>query len=212
MLDHLSSPRAIGPAELACRIVSTAHQTTLVHDHLPTGDFVAYQQARARGGTGLIVMEAVAIASSGLLTSHTIGGYLDGIVDAYRRVGAAVQGEGTKLFVQLFHGGREVIATAPRPVAVSASALPSHRYHTEPRALRTVEVEEIVAAYARCAALAAEAGLDGIEVTAAHGYLGEQFFSPDWNHRDDRYAEPARFVTEVLEAVRAAAPSLALGV
>jgi 2,4-dienoyl-CoA reductase-like NADH-dependent reductase (Old Yellow Enzyme family)/thioredoxin reductase len=212
MLDHLFSPLAIGPAELPCRIVSTAHQTTLVHDHLPTDDFVAYQHARARGGTGLIVMEAVAISPSGLLTAHTIGGYLDGIVDAYRRVAAAVRGEGTKLLVQLFHGGREVIATAPRPVVVSASALPSHRYHTEPRALRTAEVEEIVAAYGRCAALAAEAGLDGIEITAAHGYLGEQFFSPEWNLRDDRYGEPARFVTEVLEAVRGAAPELALGV
>ena len=212
MLDHLFSPLAIGPAELPSRIVSTAHQTTLVHDHLPTDDFVAYQHARARGGTGLIVMEAVAIAPSGLLTAHTIGGYLDGIVAGYRRVADAVQGEGTKLFVQLFHGGREVIATAPRPVIVSASALPSHRYHTEPRALRTAEVEEIVAAYARCASLAAEAGLDGIEVTAAHGYLAEQFFSPEWNQREDRYGEPSRFVTEVLEAVRGAAPGLALGV
>jgi 2,4-dienoyl-CoA reductase-like NADH-dependent reductase (Old Yellow Enzyme family)/thioredoxin reductase len=212
MLDHLFSPLAIGPAELPCRVISTAHQTTLVHDHLPTDDFVAYQQARARGGTGLIIMEAVAIAPTGLLTAHTIGGYLDGMVDSYRRVAAAVQGEGTKLFVQLFHGGREVMATSPRPVIVSASALPSHRYHTEPRALRTGEVEEIVAAYARCAAIAADAGLDGIEVTAAHGYLAEQFFAPEWNERNDRYGEPARFVTEVLQAVRSAAPGLALGV
>jgi len=211
-LDHLFAPLALGPVELPCRIVSTAHQTTLVEDHLPTADFVAYQHARAHGGAGLIVMEAVAIAQSGLLTAHTIGGYLDGMVDAYRRVAAAVRGEGTKLFVQLFHGGREVIASAPRPVVVSASALPSHRYHTEPRALRTGEVEEIVAAYARCAAIAADAGLDGIEVTAAHGYLAEQFFSPEWNLREDRYGEPARFATEVLEAVRAAAPALALGV
>jgi 2,4-dienoyl-CoA reductase-like NADH-dependent reductase (Old Yellow Enzyme family) len=212
MLEHLFRPLTIGTAELPCRIVSTAHQTTLVHDHLPTDDFVAYQGARARGGAGLIVMEAVAIAPSGLLTAHTLGGYLDGMVEGYRRVAAAVQGEGTKLFVQLFHGGREVIATAPRPVVVSASALPSHRYHTEPRALRTEEVEEIVAAYARCAVLAADAGLDGIEITAAHGYLGEQFFAPEWNRREDRYGEPARFVTEVLEAVRGAAPELALGV
>jgi 2,4-dienoyl-CoA reductase-like NADH-dependent reductase (Old Yellow Enzyme family)/thioredoxin reductase len=212
MLDHLFSPLAVGPVELPCRIVSTAHQTTLVHDHLPTADFVAYHQARARGGVGLIVMEAVAIAPSGLLTAHTIGGYLDGMVDGYRRVVDAVQGEGTKLFVQLFHGGREAIATAPRPVIVSASALPSHRFHTEPRALRTGEVEDIVAAYARCAAIAAEAGLDGIEVSAAHGYLLEQFFTPEWNRRDDRYGEPARLVTEVLEAVRRAAPGLALGV
>src|SRR6202007_2732536 len=116
-----------------------------------------------------------------------------------------------KLFTQLFHGGRELMASAPRPPAVSSSALPSHRYHNEPRALRTAEVSELVAAYGRCAALAAQAGLDGIEVTAAHGYLGEQFFNPDWNLRRDRYREPARFLTEVLETVRAAAPGLALG-
>ena len=81
-LASLFSPLRIGPAELPCRIVSASHQTTLVEDHLPTEDFVAYQEARARGGTGLIVMEAVAVAPSGLLTAHTLGGYLDEIVEA----------------------------------------------------------------------------------------------------------------------------------
>jgi 2,4-dienoyl-CoA reductase-like NADH-dependent reductase (Old Yellow Enzyme family) len=211
-LEHLSRPLTIGPVELPCRVVSASHQTTLVHDHLPTADFVAYQQARAAGGVGLIVMEAVAIAPEGLLTSHTIGGYLEGTVGAYRRIAAAVQGHGSKLFVQLFHGGRELFGSAPRPVAVSSSALPSHRYHSEPRALRTAEVEEAISAYGRCAALAEEAGLDGIELTAAHGYLAEQFFNPDWNRRSDRYGEGSRFLIEALGAVREAAPGLALGV
>ena len=210
-LSHLLEPLTIGPVTLPCRIVSTSHQTTLVHDHQPTDEFVAYQEARARGGAGLIVMEAVAVAPTGLLTAHTLGGYLDPIVDGYRRVAAAVQSHGTPLFVQLFHGGREVISSGPRPPAISSSAIPSARYHTEPRALRTDEVVELIAAYGRCAALAAEAGLDGIEVTAAHAYLGEQFFDPALNLRDDRYGEPTRFIVDVLEAVRAAAPGLALG-
>lgn len=211
-LEHLFRPLQIGPVELPSRVVSPSHQTTLVHDHLPTEEFVAYQEARAAGGVGLIIMEAVAIAPAGLLTSHTIGGYLDGTVAAYRRIAGAVQVHGTRLFVQLFHGGRELLASAPRPVAVSSSALPSHRYHSEPRALRTSEVEETIRAYGRCAALAAEAGLDGIEITAAHGYLAEQFFNADWNRRSDRYRDGSRFVIEALEAVRAAAPGLALGV
>ena len=212
MSTALLSPLEIGPVTLRNRIVSSSHQTTLVHDHLPTDDFVAYQHARAAGETGLIIMEAVAVAPSGLLTAHTLGGYLDAIVEGYRRVAAPVQREGCRLFVQLFHGGREQIASAPRPPAVSSSALPSARYHTEPRALRTEEVEALIASYARCAELAAAAGLDGIEVTAAHGYLGEQFFRPEYNLRTDRYGEPTRFVGDVLRAVRAAAPGLALGV
>jgi 2,4-dienoyl-CoA reductase-like NADH-dependent reductase (Old Yellow Enzyme family)/NADPH-dependent 2,4-dienoyl-CoA reductase/sulfur reductase-like enzyme len=208
----LFRPLAIGPVEIPCRIVSASHQTTLVHDHLPTDDFIAYQEARAAGGTGLIIMEAVAIAPTGLLTSHTIGGYLPGTVAAYQRVAGAVKRHGTPLFVQLFHGGRELLTSAPRPVAVSSSALPSHRYHSEPRALRTREVEETIRAYGRCAALAAEGGIDGIEITAAHGYLAEQFFNPDWNRRTDRYRDGTLFIREALEAVREAAPGLALGV
>jgi len=210
-LDHLLAPLELGPATLPCRIVSTSHQTTLVEDHLPTEDFVAYQGARAAGGAGLIVMEAVAVAPSGLLTAHTLAGYFDSTAGGYRRIAAAVQPHGTKLFVQLFHGGREVISSAPRAEVVSASARPSQRFQTEPRGLRTDEVEELVASYGRCAAIAAEAGLDGIEVTGAHGYLLEQFFDSELNERDDRYGDPAAFVTEVLGAVRAAAPGLAVG-
>ena len=104
-----------------------------------------------------------------------------------------------------------MISSAPRAEVVSASARPSQRFQTEPRALRTEEVEELVAAYGRCAGIAAEAGLDGIEVSGAHGYLLEQFFDPELNDRDDRFGDPAAFVTEVLGAVRAAAPGLALG-
>ena len=84
MSSTLLSPLEVGPITLRNRIVSTSHQTTLVHDHLPTDDFVAYQHARAAGEAGLIIMEAVAVAPSGLLTAHTLGGYLESIVAGYR--------------------------------------------------------------------------------------------------------------------------------
>jgi 2,4-dienoyl-CoA reductase-like NADH-dependent reductase (Old Yellow Enzyme family)/thioredoxin reductase len=210
--DELFQPLQIGTAEIRCRIVSTSHQTTMVRDHLPTDEFVAYQQARARGGVGLIIMEAVAVSPSGLLTAHTLGGYLEDMVGGYRRVSEAVHSHGAQLFVQLFHGGREVISSAPRPVVVAASAIPSHRYHTEPRALTTSDVRDLISSYGRCAAIAAEAGIDGIEITAAHGYLFEQFFNSTYNTRDDEYAEPARALLDVVEAIRQAAPRLALGV
>ena len=165
MAHRLFSPLALGPVELRNRIVSTAHQTTLVHDHQPTDEFVAYHEARARGGVGLIVLEATAVHPSGLLTSHTLGGYLPEILDGYRRVAAAVQPHGTRLFVQLLHGGREQIAGPPRPPALAPSPVPSPRFHAEPRGLSGDEIEELVAGYGRCAELAASAGLDGIEIS-----------------------------------------------
>lgn len=208
----LLEPLAIGSVELANRIVSTAHQTTLVHEHLPTDDFVAYHEARARGGVGLIVLEATAVHPSGLLTPHTLGGYLPEIVVGYRRVADAVRPYGTRLVVQLFHGGREQIATPPRPPALAPSSVPSARFRTEPRALRALEIEELVAGYVRAAELAAEGGLDGVEVSASHRYLIEQLCDPEINRRDDEWAEGERFPRAVLRAVRAAVPQLLLGV
>lgn len=211
-MEHLFSPLALGPVEIQNRIVSTAHQTTLVHDNLPTDDFVAYHEARARGGVGLIVLEATAVHPSGLLTSHTLGGYLSGIVAGYERVAAAVRPHGTRLFVQLLHGGREQIASPPRPPAIAPSAVPSPRFRAEPRALAAEEIEELIAGYVRCAELAAEAGLDGIELSAAHRYLIEQFLDPELNLREDAWADGSRFLVGVARAVRAAAPGLGLGV
>jgi 2,4-dienoyl-CoA reductase-like NADH-dependent reductase (Old Yellow Enzyme family)/thioredoxin reductase len=210
MIDRLFEPLALGPVEIRNRVVSTAHQTTLVSAHLPTDDFVAYHQARARGGVGLIVLEAAAVHPSGLLTAHTLGGYLPAIVEGYRRVADAVQPHGTKLFVQLLHPGREQIADAPRPAAVAPSAIPSPRFRTEPRALRPEQVDELVDGYARAAAHAAAAGLDGVEVSAAHRYLLAQFLDPELN--PGRVEEGRATARRILRAVRDAAPTLCLGV
>jgi 2,4-dienoyl-CoA reductase-like NADH-dependent reductase (Old Yellow Enzyme family)/thioredoxin reductase len=212
VLETLFSPLRVGPVELPNRIVSTAHQTTLVHESLPTDDFVAYHEARARGGTGLIVLEATAVHPSGLLTPHTLAGYCEEIVPELARVAEAVHTHGTRLFVQLFHGGREQISAPPRPPALAPSAVPSLRFHVEPRALAAAEITSVVEGYARAAGLAAQAGLDGVEISAAHEYLAAQFFTPELNRREDEWAEPARFLLAVLAAVRGSAPGLALGV
>src|SRR6478752_1148403 len=160
MLDHLFSPLELGTVTLANRIVSTSHQTSLVHDHLPTDELIAYHRARAQGGAGLIVVEATAIHHTGLLTAHTLGGYLPEIVPVYRRLSEAVHGGGAALFVQLFHGGREVIAAPPRPPAVAPSSVPSARFKTEPRALTRREIGEMLDGYRQAARFAAEGGVD----------------------------------------------------
>ena len=214
---HLLSPIEVGPLRLRNRVVSTSHQTSLVHDHLPTADLVAYHEARARGGAAAVFLEATAVHATGLLTPHTIGGFLPGIVPAYERLGAAVHDHGARLLVQLFHGGREQISSAPRAPAVAPSAVPSQRFASEPRALTLTEIRELIAGYRTAAAHAAAGGVDGLEVSVSHGYLPAQFLSPLSNHRTDGYggafAARMRFVTEVLQAVRdGAGPGLAVGV
>ena len=213
---RLLSPVSVGPLELRNRLVSTSHQTSLVHDHLPTDDLRAYHEARARGGVAAIFLEATAIHPTGLLTAHTMGGYLPEIVPAYRRLADAVQAHGARLFVQLFHGGRELIASAPRPAAVAPSAVPSLRFKSEPRALTVTEIRELIDGYAAGARHARAGGLDGVEISIAHGYLPAQFLSALSNRRGDGYDGSfdarLRFVAEVLGAIRdAAGPELAVG-
>ena len=113
----LLSPIRLGPATLRNRIVSTSHQTSLVHDGVPTDDFLAYQEARARGGAAAIFIEATGVHETGLLTSHSIAGFDPAVVPVYRRLGDALRSHGAGLFLQLFHGGRERITRRrdPRP-------------------------------------------------------------------------------------------------
>jgi 2,4-dienoyl-CoA reductase-like NADH-dependent reductase (Old Yellow Enzyme family) len=215
--EALLSEIRLGPAALRNRVVSTAHQTGLVHDHLPTDDLVAYHEARARGGAGAVFLEATAVHETGLLTAHTIGGYLPAIAGAYERLGAAVRGHGARLFVQLFHGGREQIAAPPLPPAIAPSAIPTPRFRAEPRALTQAEIDDLVAGYAASARLCREGGVDGIEVSMAHGYLAAQFFAASTNTRDDDYNGDLdarlRFAREVLAAVRdGAGAGVAVGV
>jgi 2,4-dienoyl-CoA reductase-like NADH-dependent reductase (Old Yellow Enzyme family)/thioredoxin reductase len=211
-VKNLLSPLRLGPAGLQNRIVSTAHQTTLIRDHLPTDDFVAYHEARAAGGAGLIVLEAAAVHPSGLLTDKTLGIFDQVAVPALARVADTVHAHGTRLFVQLFHGGREQIMSPPRQPAVAPSAVPSPRFHVEPRALDGHEIEAIIEGYGKGAAIAAAAGLDGVEISAAHNYLIAEFFSPETNRRSDEWADGRHVLEAILSSVRDAAPELALGV
>jgi 2,4-dienoyl-CoA reductase-like NADH-dependent reductase (Old Yellow Enzyme family) len=212
---NLLTPFRLGPVELRNRIVSTSHQTNLVHDHVPTDDFVAYQEARARGGAAAVFIEATAVHPSGRLTAHTICGYVPEVVPAYRRLGEVLRGHGSRLFLQLFHGGREVITSPPRMAAVAPSAVPTPRFHMEPRTLTVAEIRELVTAFGESAGRAREGGVDGLEVSMSHGYLAAQFFSRLTNRRDDDYgpAGRLRFAREVLEEVRRqAGPEMAVGV
>lgn len=205
-LPLLFSPLRVGPAELRNRILSTAHQTNLVDDHVPAPAMAAYHEARARGGAGLIIVEACAVHPSGLLTIHTIDGSTERVVPGYARVAEAVHWHGGRVFAQLFHGGREVVSSAYRHAALAPSAVPNERFHIMPRPMNRDDIAEVLRGYGHAAALARQAGLDGVELCASHGYLPAQFWSPETNRRDDEYGgafeRRMRFAVEAIASIR----------
>ncbi|WP_042345490.1 oxidoreductase [Bacillus massiliigorillae] len=202
---HLFSKLVIGNTELKNRILSTAHQTNHVKDGIPTSDMIAYHETRAKGGVGLIVLEAAAVHVSGNLTSHTIAGYDPNIVDAYKGLSNRLHKYGTKVFSQLFHGGREVVSSDYRNAAWAPSAVPSLRFGIMPKPMSLEDIEEVIEGYAESAKLAKEGGLDGVEICCSHGYLPAQFWSSLTNLRTDQYGgsfeNRMRFIVDIVDRV-----------
>jgi 2,4-dienoyl-CoA reductase-like NADH-dependent reductase (Old Yellow Enzyme family)/thioredoxin reductase len=218
-LPRLLSPLDIGPVRIANRIVSSGHDTVMAEDGMPGERLIAYHEARAAGGTGLIVVQVAGVHPSAKYTTHVLMADDDACIPRFARLAETVHRHGTRIFQQLFHDGRELMESedGTLPVALAPSAVPNERFHVMPRAMSVAEIHEMVRCYGDAARRMREAGFDGVEVVASHGYLPAQFLSPCTNLRTDEYGGDldgrSRFLREVIDAVRAAAgPGLAVGV
>lgn len=208
MFPHLFTPLTIAGVTLPNRIVSSGHDTVMADEGQITDRLIAYHEARARGGAGLIVVQVAGIHETARYTSHVLMATDDSCVPGYRALAAAVKPHGTVLFGQLFHPGREVmdLADGTLTVAVAPSAVPTERFRVMPRPLRLAEIREIAEGYGQAAARLQRAGLDGVEIVASHGYLPSQFLNPAVNLRTDEYGgtpeNRLRFLREAFESVR----------
>ena len=143
-LSHLFSPLTIAGKTIRNRIMSTGHDTTLPHDGFINDAYIAYQESRARGGVGLIVLQVSAVHDSARYSSHVLMATDDACIDGYRKMAGACHRHGALVYGQLFHPGREIMETADglAPVAYSASAVPQDRFHVMPREASVVLIAE----------------------------------------------------------------------
>jgi 2,4-dienoyl-CoA reductase-like NADH-dependent reductase (Old Yellow Enzyme family)/thioredoxin reductase len=204
----LFTPLRIGPVTLRNRIFSSGHDTVMADHGAVSDQLVAYHEARAAGGVGLIVIQVGAVHPTAEYTAHALALHDDAAVPGYRRLAEAIHRHDVPVFAQLFHGGREMMDSfdGSLPVALAPSSVPSERFHVMPRSLPVALIDEIVGGFAAAAGRVRAAGLDGVEIVASHGYLPAQFLNPRVNLRSDRYGGPLenrlRFLREVLDAVR----------
>lgn len=218
-MDEFFSPVELGALKLRNRIVmSPMTRSRAGAGDVPTDLHVQYYRQRA--SAGLIVTEGVQPSPAGKGYCRTPGIYSPAQVEGWRRVAAAVHGEGGLIIVQLMHCGRvasrlnkddgsEIVAPsairARAKIFTDTSGLVDIE---EPRALTTEEVPMVVAEYRQAAINAREAGMDGVELHCSSGYLPMQFLSSNSNQRSDRYGGSAenriRFVMETLEAMGSA--------
>jgi 2,4-dienoyl-CoA reductase-like NADH-dependent reductase (Old Yellow Enzyme family) len=188
-------------------------------DGVPTDWHLAHLGSFARGGAGLVMAEATAVAPEGRISAQDTGIWNATQAAAWSRVTAFAHSQGAVIGLQLAHAGRKASvwpewgSTSKGTMSadeggwqtIAPSAVAFEGY-AAPRALALDELPDVVAAFAAAARRALDAGFDLVELHAAHGYLLHQFLSPLSNLRDDAYGGPlenrARLLLEIVRAVR----------
>ena len=206
----LFSPGRIGSLEIRNRIVMNAMGALLENLDGSVGERLTdYYEERAKGGAGLIVSSHTRVVPHPRREGFMgIAIWDDRFIPGWKKLAERVHRHGAKFFIQLGHDGRQghslgksgqLESVAPSPVACP--------YVREiPRELSIDDIQEIVEQFGLSAARAKEAGIDGISIHAAHGYLIAQFISPSANKRTDRYGgtleNRLRFPREIIQTIR----------
>lgn len=231
MTDLLFAPARLGAIDLSNRIVmAPLTRSRAAAGNVPSPMAVEYYRQRA--SAGLIITEGTQISQQGQGYAWTPGIHTPAQVAGWARIAEAVHQQGGRIVAQLWHVGRVSHGVfqpgGARPVAPTAMPVPAKAFIPgpdgkgtfaevpEPQELSIAGIQMIIADYVQAARNAIEAGLDGVELHAANGYLLDQFLNSASNWRTDRYGgapeNRARLLLEVVDAVAAAIGSARVGV
>ena len=209
-LETLMSPIRIGSMHVRNRIAMAPMSTDFALEDGSVSDrLLSYYAARAAGGAGLVIAEVVGVDAAFPYMPRTLGLWSDDLVPSMRRLADAVHERGACLVPQVSHPGPESLCTlftggeavGPSPgILNSLTGLPCREITPE-------EIATVVRQYGEASRRARDAGCDGIELHAAHGYmLVGSFLSGIRNRRTDGYGgsleQRLRFLREVLASIR----------
>lgn len=205
---NISSPLVVNKMTIKNRVTMTAMGTNFAGiDGQINADHIKYYEQRAKGGTGLIIVESVCVEFP-LGTGGTTQLRLDHdkFIPSLSQLVDRVHVYDTRIAVQINHAGASASPERIGQTAVSASNIPSKTGFSIPRELSKDEIVEIAVKFGKAAKRAKMAGFDAVEIHAAHSYLINQFLSPIYNKRTDEfggsYENRARFARMVIDNVR----------
>ncbi|PCD00611.1 NADH:flavin oxidoreductase/NADH oxidase [Halopseudomonas pelagia] len=176
--------------------------------------------ALARGGAGLVIVEATAVAPEGRITPGCAGIWNDQLAQAFVPAVKAIKAAGSVPGIQIAHAGRKASANRPWEgddhiadsdargwQTIAPSALPfGANLPKQPEAMSLDDIARVRDDFVAAAQRARDVGFEWLELHFAHGYLGQSFFSEHSNQRDDAYGgsveKRSRFLLETLAAVR----------
>jgi 2,4-dienoyl-CoA reductase-like NADH-dependent reductase (Old Yellow Enzyme family) len=207
-MAQLFEQTQIKELRLANRFIRSATWEGLAgEDGTCTPELMALMIELAAAKVGLIITGHTYVSSAGQATGRQLGIDNDRFIESLRAMTAAVHHEGGRIMLQLAHGGLRADAklTGATPMGPSSG---QGLLDTPGREMTLGDIRHVVEAFGHAAHRAKEAGFDGVQIHAAHGYLLSQFLSPAFNRRDDDYGgkidNRAKILLEVLHNIRQA--------
>lgn len=224
-MAHLFDPFSLKSVTLRNRMAVPPMCQYSAVDGLPNDWHLTHYAEQARGGTGLVIVEATAVAPQGRITPACLGIWNDEQARAHAKIAAAIKKGGAVPGIQIAHAGMKANANRPwegddhipendprawETMAPSAVAFGTPELSRVPRAMTHEDIARVCQNFADAAKRALAAGYEWLELHFAHGYLAQSFFSVHTNHRADAYGGSAdnrgRFIRETLSGVRAVWP------
>ncbi len=191
----------LGNLELKNRMVMPPMCMYQAENGLVNEFHIAHYTARAIGQVGLIIVEATGVMPNGRITDQCLGIWNDEQMKAHQKLVDSVHSQGSKIALQLIHAGRKSETVGLEHFAPSNIAFNDEKANFID--MNETHIDETIKSFQEAARRANEAGYDGIEIHAAHGYLIHQFASPISNKRDDKYGKDKfLFLKQITDAIK----------
>ncbi|KGA36824.1 NADH:flavin oxidoreductase/NADH oxidase [Pectobacterium odoriferum] len=219
-MSALFQPFKLKDITLRNRIAVPPMCTYSANDGLINEWHQVHYASLARGGAGLVIVEATAVAPEGRITPHCTGIWNDEQAQAFAKVAKSIKDAGSVPGIQIAHAGRKASANIPwegddhipagdsrgwQTIAPSAEAFGAN-LSKQPQGMTLEDIARVRDDFVAAARRALEAGFEWLELHFAHGYLAQSFFSVHSNKRNDQYGgsfdNRSRFLLETLAAVR----------
>ncbi len=203
----LFSPIKVGTQEVKNRVFMPPVSTNLADHGYVTDALIDHYTARAKGGVGLIITEVVTVEPTYTYLPGDMCCYDDTFIPGWEKLAAAVHQYGAKIMPQLFHPAYMAFNVPGTPRLIAPSFVGPSYAREAPRPITIDEIHELTRQFGDAAVRMQKAGVDGVEVHAAHahGMLGG-FLSPQYNKRTDEYGGSLdarmRFLLEVIAEIR----------
>lgn len=200
----IADPINIGSLQLANRIVSAPMVVNSADENgYVTDALVDYYERKAKGGWGLVQVEASHVSIEDRGFPGMLGIYDDICVMGLRRIVEAIHNSGAKCSIQPQHSGRQTAVWVAGKPAMAPMETPTWLAQ-ETKAIAEKDIDTYIRMYVNAALRAQQAGFDAVTLHGAHGFLITQFMSAYTNRRQDRWGDRTLFLTEVIKQTRKA--------